>query len=242
MPDHVEHEMELATAFADVARQLQCQDNPQETWQRLVELANELVPAFEHAAVSLVHGGERVETVAATDDVPRIVDRIQYETGEGPCLSAIREEEMFLVQDLSAETRWPAFIERVVKETGVAAMVSYRLFVQEETLGALNIYSHETDAFDERAQALGCVLAAHAAVAMSAAQDQQHAEQLEEALESSREIGTAVGILMVQTKVDRDRAFQALAEGSMRMNIKLRDLARRMVLAEEENNRAKRDA
>ena len=113
-------------------------------------------------------------------------------------------------------------------------MLAFRLFVADETLGALNLYCHATNGFDERAQALGSVLAAHAAVAMSAAQEHRHAEQLEEALATSREIGTAVGILMVQMHVARDHAFRTLAVGSMRTNVKLRDLAARVISAEEE--------
>ena len=93
------------------------------------------------------------------------------------------------------------------------------------------------NAFDDRAQAFGHVLAAHAAIAMSAADDHEEVEHLEEALSSSRVIGTAQGILMVQAKVDRAQAFRILVQGSQRLNIKLRDLAARIVSTEEKHHR-----
>jgi len=231
-------DVELAQTFADIARQIQAQVNPATTWQCIVEMASDVLPVFEHAAVSLIrkHGG--IDTPAATGDVPRLVDAIQYETGEGPCLSAIREQDMFVTGDLAGEERWPQFSQRAVQETGIHSMLAFQLFVEEENLGALNLYSRQIDAFDDHAQALGRVLAAHAAVAMSAATDQEHGEQLEMALTTSREIGIAVGILMNQSRLDRTAAFRCLSQASQRMNIKLHDLAAGIVAGHEQNVRA----
>jgi transcriptional regulator with GAF, ATPase, and Fis domain len=229
-------EAELAEAFADIARQLQSQTTREETWQRIVDLSADLLPEIQHAAISLVHGKQKVDTVAATGEVAEAVDKIQYETGEGPCLSAIWEQDMFVAADLAGEDRWPAFSRRTVAETGIRSMLSFQLFVQEDTLGALNLYNETTDAFDERSQAFGRVLAAHAALAMSAANAQEDAEQLQGALVNSREIGMAIGILMCQMKVDQDRAFQFLSVGSQRTNVKLRELAARIVAAENRTN------
>lgn len=237
MPYAVGRAAELAEAFADIARQLQAQNTREETWQKIIGLAGELLPTFQHAAISLIHKNDRVDTVASSDHVGRTVDQIQYETHEGPCLSAIRDANMFVTGDLAQETRWPNFSARAVDETGIRSMLSFRLFVEQDALGALNLYNPTTDAFDERAQAFGGVLAAHAAIAMSAVDAQDEANNLQAALESSREIGMAVGILMVQAKVDQDGAFRILSTGSQRTNVKLRTLAERIVAAENERNR-----
>jgi transcriptional regulator with GAF, ATPase, and Fis domain len=235
MVDTEEREAELAQAFADIARQLQAQDSREQTWRQIVQMAGDLLPAFEHAAISSVHRNRRIDTVASSDEVGNIVDQVQYETGQGPCLSAIREDPMYVSGDLGVEERWPQFTRRVVAETGVRSMLSLQLFTSEDALGALNLYSHSRNAFDDRAMAFGGVLAAHAAIAMSAADDHAEVEQLEEALASSRVIGTAQGILMVQARVDQRQAFRILVQGSQRMNMKLRDLAARIVSAEEES-------
>lgn len=223
-----------AEGFAGVARELQQESSPAETWQRIVELAVQHMPACESAAISLVRSGGRIETPAATDDAARAVDRIQYETGQGPCLDAIREHESFLTSDLAREDRWPQFASRAEQETGIHSMLGFRLFVREDTLGALNLFSRQVGAFDESHVAVGASFAAHAALAMSNAAERQTREGLELALEGSRIIGLAIGILMEQRQVDRESAFSILSSASQRANLKLRELAERLVVGHEE--------
>ena len=210
-----------AEVFAEVARALVAQADVQRTLQKIVDLAVETIHGCDHAGVTFLEGRE-ASTAAASDDVPATVDAIQYETGEGPCLDAIRHHEVYRTGDLAAERRWPRFSGRAQRETGITSMLCFRLFVEGDTLGALNMYSKAEDAFDDEAQAVGLVFAAHAAVALANA---IHDEQLEEALQSRDVIGQAKGILMAQQGVDADRAFDMLRRASQRLNLKLRDLA-----------------
>jgi len=73
------------------------------------------------------------------------------------------------------------------------------------------------------------VLAAHGAVAMSAAREHERAEHLEEALQSSREIGMAVGVLMASGKIPQDEAFDRLRQASQNLHRKLRQIAAEVV-------------
>lgn len=225
-------ELHLAETFADIARQMQGADSAEQTWQAICDLAVGTL-GFAHCGMTIVDQGGRFSSPAASDDVPITVDAIQYETGEGPCVAAVRESERYLAADLSKEKRWPTFAKRTMAETGTRSMLSLRLFVEEGTLGAMNFYGETVDAFDERAQAVASVLAAHAAVAMSAALGDDHVQQLEQALDSNRTIGLALGMLMEQSRVDRGRAFQMLSLASQRLNIKLRVLAERIVVRHE---------
>ena len=220
MSDHTESPG--AEVFAEVARSLLAQEDVQQTLQRIVDLAVETLDGCDHAGVTFVRG-KRFSTPASSSDVPPKVDAIQYETGEGPCLDAIREHEVFRTGDLGRETRWPRFSARAQRETGVTSMLSFRLFVDGDTLGALNLYSKSADAFDDEAQIYGSIFAAHAAVALSSA---LHDEQMEEALQSRDLIGQAKGILMAREGVDADQAFDMLRRASQRVNKKLRDVAR----------------
>jgi transcriptional regulator with GAF, ATPase, and Fis domain len=231
-----ERDAELATTFAHIARRIQAQDSRERTWQQIVDMAGDVLPAFEHAAISVVRR-DQLETSASSDDVARQVDVIQREAGEGPCLSAIREHDTFVTGDLLGEDRWPRFARRTVEETGVRSMLAFQLFVEEDTLGSLNLFSERVDAFDDRAVALGGVLAAHAAVAMAAADERHLAGQLETALASNREIGLALGIMMAQAGIDRHRAFNSLSQASQRMNVKLSELAASIVADQESNPR-----
>ena len=216
-----------AERFAEVARDLLSQEDVQHTLQKIVDLAVETIEGCDHAGITFMKG--RVpSTPASSNDLPRKVDAIQYETGEGPCLDAIRHQEVYRTGDLSQERRWPHFAARAQREVGVTSMLSFRLFVEGDTLGALNLYSKGSDAFDDEATRIGSVFAAHAAVALSSA---LHDEQMEEALQSRDIIGQAKGMIMAREGVTADQAFDMLRRASQRLNVKLRDVASGMVSA-----------
>jgi serine phosphatase RsbU (regulator of sigma subunit) len=174
----------MAAAFAEVARVLQAEETAQRTLQKIVDLAAQMIPGCEEAGVSLVRG-QRIETPAASGELPGQVDRLQYESGEGPCLDAIRSRDVFVTDDLTREQRWPHFAAAAAAETGVHSMLSFRLFVEHDTLGALNLYSRSTTAFDADSHAVGAVLAAHAAVALASAAEHDKAERLQQELAAS---------------------------------------------------------
>ena len=215
---------ELSETFADIAKSLLSQHSVEGTLQRIAELAVETIDGCDYAGMTIVQG-KKVSTPASTTNVPTDVDAIQIETGEGPCLDAIRDHQMFQTDDLLEEERWPKFARRAVEETGVRSMLSFRLFVAEDTLGALNLYSKRTAAFDDDDRVVGSVFAAHASVALSTA---QHEQQMADALQSRDTIGQAKGILMARQGVTADQAFDMLRRGSQRLNIKLRELAQKV--------------
>jgi transcriptional regulator with GAF, ATPase, and Fis domain len=216
---------ELALLFASVARELEAEKSPDLTRTRVTAMALATISGCEHAAISLVHRAGRITTVAPTSDLAERVDAIQYDTGQGPCLDAIDMELVYQTDDLAREHRWPEFSRRTVAEVGVRSMLSFRLFVESDTMGALNLYSTRTGAFDERSDAVGAVLAAHAAVAMESADQRMLAENLALAVDTNRRIGMATGILMAQRKITEEQAFAALRRASQSMNTKVRDLA-----------------
>ncbi|MDT0352607.1 GAF and ANTAR domain-containing protein [Pseudonocardia charpentierae] len=220
---------ELAEVFAKLARQLQAEDTPRKVQERVTRAAVDTVDGCDHAAISLVHRRGGIETVAATDDVPPRVDAIQYEAGQGPCLDALIEHGVFPIDDLANDKRWPSFSRRTAEETGVRSMLSLRLFLEGDTIGALNMYSRTVQAFDEQACAVGTILAAHAAIAMQAAREHAHSKQLDHALESNREIGMAMGVLMAQGRMTQNQAFEALRQASQHLNRKLHDVAAELV-------------
>lgn len=185
----------------------------------------ETIHGCDHAGISFLKGRTGV-TPAASDAISPQVDAIQYETDQGPCLDAIRKHEVFRSGDLGKEKRWAEFSRRAKAETGVTSMMSFRLFVEGDTLGALNLYSKTADAFDDQAQAVGLVFAAHAAIALSTA---LHDAQMAEALRSRDIIGQAKGLLMAREGVDAEEAFDMLKRASQRLNIKLRDVATKMI-------------
>ena len=222
LPDEVVH---VAEVFGRVARTLASHDGLQPTLDKIVRLAVDTLASCEFAGISLVRK-QRITSPASSNELPRRIDEIQAETGEGPCIDAIREHEVFRSSDLRSESRWPTFSARAYDETGVCSILSLRLFVDGETMGALNLYSSERDAFDDTDVALGSVFAAHAAVAMLAAKRE---EELERKAETRGMIGQAMGMIMSRSGVGADEAFEILKAASQRTNEKLLTVAQRIV-------------
>ena len=138
---------------------------------RIAVLAVELVDGADLASLSLVENGN-VVTLGATDDLAEIVDKIQYQAGQGPCLSAIEEQATFQIDDMTAETAWPGFSPRAAK-AGVLGLLSFVLKVSgTEALGALNLYSRSRGGFSKQDVRIGALFAAQAAITVANALSQ----------------------------------------------------------------------
>lgn len=226
-PDaHPTQPEELADVFAEVARALLAEDDLPEVLTAISVLAVETIGGADHCGITVVRGRE-VSTPAAGDEIPVLVDQIQYDTGQGPCLDAIREHEVLHAGDIGAEhARWPEFAPRAVAETPVRSVLSFRLFTGGETMGAMNMYADRVHAFDEEDAHVGSVFAAHAAVAMSSS---AVIDNLRTALTTRDVIATAKGILMGSGDLTEDEAFDQLRRTSQDENTKLRDIAQRIV-------------
>jgi hypothetical protein len=108
----------------------------------------------------------------------------------------------------------------------VRSQLSVRIFLEDDTLQAgLSLYSTKSDAFDQSDRTTATLLATHAALALAAARRQSKIENLERALQTSRRIGTAMGILMASYKVTEHQAFDLLRIASQSHHRKLHDIA-----------------
>ena len=213
----------LSEQLATVARELADAGDVHETLQRLVELAVETIESCEHAGISLVVG-DHIETPAQSDPVPAAIDQLQVGFGEGPYRDAIRDHEVFATGDLAREERWSRFSAEVVERTGVRSMLAMRLFAEQDTMGSLNLYATTIGAFDDNAHSVASIFAAHASVALRAAQQHQ---QLQEATDSHDVdvIGMAKGLLMAHQGIDEDAAIKQMHETAHRSSRDLRQVA-----------------
>jgi transcriptional regulator with GAF, ATPase, and Fis domain len=216
---------ELAVILGELARSLHGQGSVEDTLHGIVTAAVGTVPGAEYAALSIIEARRTVQTRAGTADVVYRVDQVQYDTGEGPCLDALYRQHTVRLTDMVAETRWPRFTDRVA-ELGIASMLSFQLYVEQDNLGALNLYSANTDAFTDESEQVGLLFATHAAIAMADAQTKQ---QLTRAMAVRDLIGQAKGILMERHKLTGDQAFTLLVRASQNSNTKLNDVARYLV-------------
>lgn len=215
---------DLAAHLTDIARTLQRQRGEQETLDAIVHTAVGTIPGAEDAGIMTVLGRSEIRTVATTGELPCDVDQAQYETGQGPCLTALYQEKIVSVPDVAEDDRWRAFAGRAAA-LGVGSMLSFQLYVQNEDLGALNLYSRKEGAFDDESQHVGSLFAGHAAIALASAQERR---QLGAAVQTRDLIGQAKGILMERHKLTADQAFALLTRASQHTNVKLRDIAEQL--------------
>lgn len=210
-----------AAFFAQLSSDLSQLHDEEPTLQAVADRAVEVVKACDWCGISLRKRRNRVETGAASSDVARQCDALQYDLGEGPCLDSIWDRDWYAAHDTSTDTRWPRWGPRVA-EQGVGSVLSIQLATETDTLGALNLYAGPVHAFTPDQVDLALVFAAHATNALSAA---RLVTGLQTAVQSRHLIGVAQGILMNRYEVTLDQSFEVLRRFSSEANIKLRDLA-----------------
>ena len=220
--------MSIATLFADIARELHSDDDPQATLQRVVDLAVASVPGAEHAAITTMSGLE-FTTVATTDDLPMRVDQVQYETREGPCVDSLLRHEVHQANDLATDTRFPLFAREAVRRTGVRSMLSFRLFTEDGSLGALNMYAMVPDAFSSASVAMGAVFAAHASVAVRSARTAEARDELRDALSEGRDVSVAVGIVIAATGCSDEEARSVLEAAARDRRVAVHEVAEQVL-------------
>lgn len=214
-------ESSIARQLSEMARSLQAEPNSDDVVQAIVTAAVDNVPGAEYAGITLVSSRGDLSTPAATDELVREIDRLQYRTSQGPCLSSAREHVTVRADDLRTDSRWPEFASQAAA-TGILSMLCVQLFVREGSLGALNMYSRSANSFGTDSEDIGLLLAAHAAVAMVGVERESN---LRTALGSRDTIGQAKGILMERHKIGANAAFQLLIRASQESNRKLSAIA-----------------
>lgn len=191
----------------------------------------EVYGAVAQAAVSLVEGCDRAalllrdhrgtRSVGASDEIARGIDNLELEIGDGPCLDAIEEEALQHDPDLTAPTAWPDLAALVVERTPVRGIIGCRLIVDGTKVGALDLFSDTPGALTQQSVDQATVLAAVASSAIATVRARHEAEHLARALDSSRQIGKAIGLLMAAHKVGDEQALAILRHTSQTLNVKL---------------------
>src|SRR4051812_30553279 len=122
-------------------------ENLSATPTRLCQLAVDAIPACDFAGITLLQRGKPTTAVFTDPESPEI-DSAQYETGKGPCLDAFRDGVAYFIEDTRTEGRWPEFAA-TADEHGIRSTLSLSLNVVDNTVGALNMYAHEVNAFSD---------------------------------------------------------------------------------------------
>jgi GAF domain-containing protein len=208
--------------MAELARDLRSEITAQSTLEYVDVAARELIDNCDSAGVTLASSDGEVQPVASADELHAAVNRLQAVLGEGPCLDAVRREDVVVVHDLARDERWPRWRPHAVRDFGLRGMICVRLFTHEDRIGALNLYSKRAGAFTEDDVEEAVAIGAQAAVAYAAADASDH---LSLAIANRTVIGQATGLTMAKYQLTSVAALALLKRLSSEHNRKLSSIA-----------------
>jgi GAF domain-containing protein len=191
----------------------------------ITEGAVAVIPGAEQSAVVVAGDGGVLAARSVHGELPARLLSLQNQLGEGPYLDAVSTTAPVVVADVTTDTRWPEF-HRHARDSEVRSVLCTPLAVQSTVLGTLSLVATAPHAFDEQAEALAAVFAAHATLALATLRELRQLI----AMAGSRDvIGQAKGILIERHRVDADQAFAILVGASQRSNLKVREVSRQLV-------------
>lgn len=201
---------ELSAVFTRAAGLLLTEDIAGDALSRLAEAVREVMPDTVGAGMSLFEAGGRTTSTASTRRVVQEADRLQYDLGEGPCLTAWAQGSPVRVDDVRRETRWPLWAT-AMGGLPVRACLSAPLLTPDRVIGTMKVYSSKPSAYTADSEQLLVRLAAPAAVILGNLQPRDAAARLSEefrdALRRRDVINTAKGMLMADLGVGSEEAM-----------------------------------
>lgn len=159
-------------------------------------------PAAAFCSITLIQRKKPV-TVASTIVNALRLDETQYSAGEGPCLTAIREQAIIHVPDLNCERRWPDYTAAALGE-GVESSLSIPLLLEGEAEAGLNMYSTRSHGFTgediDMVEAYAYYASKALRLAVRISQLAEAKTNLAAALESRTTIDLATGAIMAENR------------------------------------------
>lgn len=183
-----------------------------------------LLPGADLAKISVIDNGE-LRSIATTSHLTALLDSAQRKSGEGPCLEAISAQKAVRCDDLRSDVRWPRFAQPAAA-AGVRSVLSCPADIPGATAATLSLFGLQPKAFGMESDAVGAMLASHAAIALT---NEEQERQFKAALATRDVIGQAKGMIMGRFGVDAPRAFAILTAISQQTNTPVRDLAGEVV-------------
>lgn len=223
---------ELTVAFARIEGMLLSQQNATTAVDQLAQVARAVIGPAAGAGASLFEGPGRARSTGATDAFTAAADALQYELGEGPCISAWATAALARIDDTAQETRWPDWCAAAHAQ-GIRSVLSAPLVLGDRRVGAMKVYAGDPGAFTAEDEGTLNLLAGAVGILLGCAQpsDAPHrlSASLQAALADRQEVGVAVGVLMERHGTDVQEAREALLSQALIQDRPLVQVARRTV-------------
>lgn len=218
------HRVDFALVLA--AREMDAMETTDGVARMAVARCLDLVPGCEFAGISLCRRRGRLESRGVSGPVAARCEAFQCELGEGPGVDVVNDETILVSRNVADDPRWPVWGPCVAREDGIRGVLGVRLFSGAGVHGALTLYARRVASFTPQSLDYAVVLGTHVAAALRNVGSSEH---LQAAIDSRTAIGQAQGILMERFGLDAARAFDVLSRISQNGNIRLVDVARRLV-------------
>lgn len=204
----------------------------------LVERCEEVL-VVDAGGVMLDDGDGALRLVSATSDKMERYEQTELRHGEGPCIDAYRTVDQVVAHDLNlARDRWPRVAD-VALSLGMQSVYAFPLRLRDDCIGALNLYREKVGPFDEEdvrlAQAFADVAAIGILQARAVSNAEARAQHLQHALTSRITIEQAKGVVMANTGLNSQQAFDMLRAHSRKNRVKLNEVARGVIESQAAN-------
>lgn len=201
--------------------------------QRLCDVCAD-VTGVTGAGIMLMSGDIALGSVCATNPVSALIEQLQYDLGEGPCIDAYHQDRPVSEPDLAGTTtpRWLAFTGPAV-EAGARAIFGFPLQVGAVRLGALNLYCDRpgplTDEQHADAMLLAGIIAQALVLLQAGAPSGTVASELEASANFQYVVHQAAGMVAAQLEVSVGQALLRLRAHAFGNDRLLTDVARDVV-------------
>ena len=201
--------------------------------QRLCDVCAQVTGATG-AGIMLMSGDVPRGSVCSTDDVSALIEQLQYDLGEGPCLDAYNQDRPVYEPNLAdpAYPRWPAFTAPAV-EAGARAIFGFPLQVGAVRLGALNLYCDEAGLLTDEQHADALLMAGIVAQALmllqAGAPEGTVAAELEANANFQYVVHQASGMVAAQLEVSVGQALLRMRAHAFGHDRTLTDIAKDVV-------------
>ncbi|HEY0811735.1 MAG TPA: GAF and ANTAR domain-containing protein [Pseudonocardia sp.] len=231
--DGAGREGSVARAFVALADTLVDEYDMLDLLDRLVNVSVHLLAA-DAAGIVLADPRGQLTVVAASSDAAKLLEVLQLQNEQGPCLEAYRSGEPVSVPDLhEVAARWPNFTAAVASLSDISSVHALPMRLRGQAIGALNLFHRTPGPLPPADLALGQALADVATIGIlqerAIRRAEVVAEQLQTALTSRVIIEQAKGVLAHYGDLSMDVAFDQLRTYARSHNDRLTEVARRLV-------------
>jgi GAF domain-containing protein len=180
----------------------------------------------------------RLQYMAASNAAVELLELLQVQNSDGPCLDCYRTGRPVINSNLAAATdTWPVFAP-MARSAGYASVHAIPMRLREQVIGTLNIFGSEAEHFDEADVRIVQSLADVATIAILQERTVRRAEvlneQLQAALASRIVIEQAKGALSKLRGVSPDDAFEMMRSYARQNRRRLADVSYAVVTAPDE--------